>query len=224
MTNEEALKKAGGDWDFESKLCHLNTITKYIPKDAEIFDAGSGRGVLTLALKLLGYHVSGGDKKIYPDAVFPVQKFDILKDEPEKQYDAVISIATLEHQTNPALFLKKLLAMVKDNGYIYLATPNVTHLLNRARFFFGEPPLGNLKELMSEENFTGHVREYSMKELKQMCEWSGIKIILAKNRQETKPNFNFRNFRGVYVNFFRLLSYLIPGARESNIILGRKLC
>ena len=74
MTNKEALKKAvhlvspynpGAGWDFDSNLKHLNTIIKYIPKTTSVFDAGCGRGTLTLALKFLGYKVEGGDKYIF---------------------------------------------------------------------------------------------------------------------------------------------------------------
>lgn len=214
MIEKEALKKAGGaGWDFDCNLEHLNIITKYIPKNVSIFDAGCGSGILDMALAFLGYDVRGGDLKT---------NFDILKDKLDRQYDAVINIAVIEHQTNLGLFVARLKDMVRDGGYIYIATPNPTHLLNRIRFLFGGPPMGNLKEWFNSDNFTGHVREYTLAELKQMFEWAGIKIIEAKNKQVIKPKLNFKSFRNIYVNLFRFLAYFIPGTGDANVILGKK--
>jgi hypothetical protein len=82
--------------------------------------------------------------------------------------------------------------------------------------------MGNIEELIESENFSGHVREYTLAELKQMFEAAGIKIILAENRQETKPKLVFRHPRDIYVNLFRFLAYFIPNTGDANIILGRK--
>jgi len=238
MINKEALKKAieiislyapGAGWNFDSNLEHLNTITKYIPKNVYVFDAGCGTGVLALALIFLGYKVEAGDrhiieniKKIWDNYGLRVKNIDILRDDIGKKYGAVVSIATIEHQANPKLFLNKLKEMAVDGGYIYVATPNITHLLNRIRFLFGRPPQSNLEEFFEEENFVGHWREYTLDELKKMFEWSNIKIIEAKNRQETKPKINFKRLRDIYVNLFRFLSCFLPGTGDANIILGRK--
>lgn len=249
MTNEQALRKAidiislynaKAGWDFDSNLEHLNILTKHIPKTTSIFDAGCGLGILAMALTFLDYNVEGGDKyifegkntysiqdiegirKLWVDYGLEIKNIDILKDDIGKKYGAVISIATLEHQVNPKLFLSRLKEIIVDGGYIYIATPNITHLLNRIRFLFGRPPLGNLEELFNKIDFTGHVREYTLGELKQMFEWSGIKIVEAKNRQEIKPKINFKNFRNFYVNLLRCFAYFVPSARDANVILGRK--
>lgn len=253
MTNEQAFKRAielislynpKAGWDFDSNLEHLNILTKYIPKNISIFDAGCGWGILALALTFLGYKVEGGDKyiferentysiqdlegirKLWDEYGLKIKNMDILKDDVGKKYGAVISIATIEHQVNPKLFLSKLKEMVVDGGYIYIATPNITHLLNRIRFLFGKPPQGNLKEFFSVkdggENFVGHFREYTLEDLKKMFEWSGIKIIEAKNKQAIKPKINFGKFRDIYVNLLRLSAYFLPGTRDANIILGKK--
>ncbi len=249
MTNKQALKKAvdlifpynpRADWDFDSNLKHLDTITKYIPKTATVFDAGCGWGILALALTFLGYKVEGGDKyifegkndysieniesvkKIWSGCGLKIINIDITKDDIGKKYGAVVSIATIEHQLNPKIFLNKLKEIAADGGYIYVATPNAANLLNRIRFLFGRPAQGNLKEFFREENFVGHFKEYTLDDLKKMFEWSGVKIITAKNRQETRPKIDLRNFRNVYINLIRLLSYFIPGTGDANFILGRK--
>ena len=181
-----------------------------------------------MALIFLGYKVEGGDKyifkgkntysiqdiegirKLWADYDLEIKNIDILKDDIGKKYGAVISIATIEHQINPKIFLNKLKEMVVDSGYIYIATPNIIHLLNRFRFLFGKSPQINLKEFFEEENFVGHWREYTLEDLKKMFKWSGIKIIRRKKDQETKPKIDLKNFRSIYVNLLRLLACVIP--------------
>ena len=246
MTNKQTLKEAykilspysdRHSWEFNNNLVHLNFLTSEISRDKTIFDAGCGAGILALALKMLGYNITGADKYIFKEesefAVGDIKKLqniwqshgleissqDILIDGINKQYDVIISIATIEHQINPKNFLEQIKKITKPGGYIYLATPNVSHLLNRIRFLFGRPPLGNLRNFYQQEkNFTGHWREYTLSELKQMCVLSDLKIIAAKNVQSMRPRLSM-NFRKFYVNLFRLLSYLIPGAKDTNIIL-----
>lgn len=222
-------------WEFENHLAHLKILTKYLSTGHTIFDAGCGIGILALTLKLMGYRVEGGDrylfeknntysvddisglKKIWKQNGLEIRDVDIFN--LDKKYDFVISIATIEHQSRPGLFLKKLKEI--SNDYIYIATPNTANLLNRIRFLFGRPPLNNIEEFYMEDNFVGHWREYTLKELKQMFEWEDIKIIKAETQQSIKPKFVFKNFRDIYVNLFRLLTYILPGSGDANIILGK---
>ena len=250
MTNKEALQKAYQSlspfsnkqkWEFNNNLVHLNFLTKHIEKNKTIFDVGCGIGILAMALNFLDYKIEGGDKFVFKEegdlAVNDINKLqdiwkkynlkisdqDILVDRTNEQYDVIISIATIEHQTNPKKFLEKIKTAIKSDGYIYLATPNVSHLLNRIRFLFGRSSLGNLENFYQQgENFTGHWREYTLSELKQMCVLSGFKIVKASNIQSMKPNLKIKNLRLIYVSLFRLVSYFMPGARDTNIILGKK--
>ncbi|PIR93545.1 hypothetical protein COT99_00035 [Candidatus Falkowbacteria bacterium CG10_big_fil_rev_8_21_14_0_10_43_10] len=250
MSNKEALRQSykilspfsdKQRWEFNNNLVHLNFLTKYLDKSRTIFDAGCGIGILALALTLLGYKVEGGDKYLFTFgskfAVDDIEKLrtiwkkynlrisekDILTDEISQKYDAIISIATIEHQRNPKLFLEKLKNAVKDGGHIYIATPNISHLLNRARFLFGLSPMsGHLKQWFEQgENFTGHFREYTLSELRQMSEWSGLQIVVAKNVQSMRPNIK-SGLRAIYMNLFRLLSFILPGAGDTNLILCKK--
>lgn len=233
----------GARWEFNSNLVHLDFITKYIQKGSEIFDGGCGIGILALALQLLGYQVAGGDKYVFEtNNNFLVNKLnqlkqiwqnndlkinprDIIKDAWSQKYDAVISVATIEHQRDPKRFLEKLKEGVKRDGYLYLATPNPTHLLNRFRFLLSRSAFSSLENFFQQgENFVGHWREYTLAELKLMFKWLNIEIVEAKNLQDKKPYFlRIRSFREFYIACFRLLSYFIPGAGEANLIIGRKI-
>lgn len=250
MNNKEALLKSykilspyadKQRWEFSSNLYHLNFLTARIKKDSKILDAGSGIGILALAFKLLDYNVEGMDKYVFKlnneffsgdlaklkqtwaDQGLKIMNKDILADNPDKKYDVVISVATLEHQKNARLFLSKIFGYLEKGGFIYIDTPNIANLLNRLRFLCGKSPLGNIEVFFRDgENFNGHWREYTMEEVKKMSELAGINIIEAINPQTQSAKFDLSSPRRVYLNLFRLLSLLVPGARDANIIWGQK--
>ncbi|MDP3900372.1 MAG: methyltransferase domain-containing protein [bacterium] len=251
MTNEAALQKAYKTlspysdkqlWEFNNNLVHLNVLRPHLTPEQQIFDAGCGIGILALTLKFLGYNIEGGDKYLFlPDNDFAVAEIqnlqkiweeqnlritsrDILDDDLDKKYDVIISIATIEHQKEPKKFLEAMLRNLNENGLIYIATPNVSHLLNRIRGLFGRSQMsGHLENFFKRgDNFEGHWREYTLHELKVMFKWLGLEIAAAENIQSMKPELSFKNLRSVYVDLFRLLSRLLPGTRDTNIIIGRK--
>lgn len=249
MNNKQALLQAyallapysdKARWEFHSHLYHLNLLTRNITKDTTILDVGCGIGIFALSLKLLGYDVEGYDKyvfqantsytahdiaglqKIWDTHGLRIVSRDVFDgDRFVKQYDVIVSIATIEHQSRPRSFLGSLKRSVRPGGLIYLSTPNVAHLLNRIRCFFGRPPLGNIQELFeTDANFVGHVREYTLGELAQMFSWLGIDVLRTAWVQDKKPKLP-RNFREIYVTILRIISYIVPFFRETNVIIGR---
>ena len=229
-------------WEFDNNLAHLRFVTAYVPKTSAVLDVGCGIGILALALTYLGYKVTGVDKyvfeennsfsvadisglrRVWDDQGLVILPQDILRDEIGKRYDAVISIATVEHQKNPKLFLQHLLAVGRAGALIYLATPNISHLLNRVRFIFGLSPLqAHLPDFFNRgEQYEGHWREYTLAELKQMFIWLDSDVISARNVQSMRPRLSFKSWRALYVNAFRLCAYALPGARDTNIIIAKK--
>lgn len=227
-------------WEFNSHLNHLNLLTRNISKTATILDIGCGIGIAALSLRLLGYDVEGYDKfvfqentsyavndlaslcKIWDQQGLQITPNDVFDNNHfTRQYDAVVSIATLEHQSCPRSFLEKVKRSARSGGLIYLSTPNIAHLLNRIRCFFGRPPLGNLQELFeTDAKFVGHFREYTLEELMRMFTWLDIEIVFAKRVQDKKPKWP-RNLREIYVNLLRVVAVIFPKLGETNVIIGR---
>ncbi len=250
MTNKEALLRSyqilspyadKQRWEFNNNLVHLNFLTKNISRNSSVFDAGCGIGILDLALIQLGYKVEGADRYVfnqdnsfYVDGLanlkniwekhgLKISSQDITTENVGKKYDVIISVATVEHQKDPRAFLNNLLQILNTGGLLYVATPNVAHLLNRLRFLFGRPPLGNLRDFFeSGERFTGHWREYSLSELENFFQWLGLEIIESKNVQSMKPSINFKKPRSLYVSLFMILSRLFPNCGDTNMVLGIK--
>lgn len=251
MNNKEALEKAykflspysdNQNWEFNNNLVHLHLITTYIPKTTSILDVGCGIGILDLALVLLGYTVTGIDKYVFKannsfsiDDINGLRRIwekqglviiakDILQDDLGTQYGSIISIATIEHQKDPKRFLERLVGATAPGGFIYIATPNISHILNRLRFIFGRSPVSaHLPNFFNRgENYEGHWREYTLGELGQMFQWLAISILHAVNLQSMRPRFKLISPRSWYVSVLRLLAVIIPGARDTNIIIGQK--
>lgn len=251
MTHSEALAKAyeilspysdKQKWEFNNNLVHLRYITKHVPKTSSILDVGCGIGILDVALMFLSYRVTGVDKYVFePNNSFSINDIsglrriweaqgfiifpkDILQDDVGAQYGAVISIATIEHQKDPKRFLERMLHVAEPGGIIYMATPNLSHLLNRIRFVFGRSPMAaHLSDFFEHgERYVGHWREYTLRELRQMFAWLDICVIDSHNVQSMRPRFKLFSVRSWYVSLFRLLSYLLPGMRDTNIIIGQK--
>lgn len=225
-------------WEFDSNLVHLNFLTKYLPKDGTILDAGSYIGILALALRFLGYNVEGSDKYLFiPNNTYfvgdleqlksiwarhnlSVLNQDVITDAPIKKYDAVLSVAVIEHQRYPRLFLDGLKRCVKPGGFIYVATPNLANLANRFRFLLGRPPVQNIERLFKDaEEFNGHWREYTPQELKSVFKLSGLSVVASKTCQSMRPNW--KSLGKLPLNLTRLIARLLPSTGDTNLIVGK---
>lgn len=232
-------------WEFFNNLKHIESICKHIPKGVKILDVGSGMGIFALALTKLGYQVDGLDKYIFfPNTYMSLgsgalQKLsavwqrnnvriinkDIFEYDTQYKYDCVVNIAVIEHQKDPKRFLEACTSHVKTDGYFFCVTPNMVDLLNRFRVLAGRSAFRDLKPFFEAgENFVGHWREYTLTELKQMCEWSSLEIVEARNHR-TSPYFNKKNStrRSLFLGIFRLLATLAPGSRDTHSIICKKL-
>lgn len=218
----------------------------YNQDNNKIIDLGSGIGILSLALIFLGNQVEGMEKYIFSDVEssmfkpddldnlkqvwqqnnFKVNNFDITQSLPDQfvgKYDVVINTAVIEHLKSPKLFLQNINFMLKPSGIVITMTPNLVVFYKRLRFLCGFSPNWNLFEFFNTgDNFAGHWREYSMKELKSMHEWLDFKIIFAQNC-DIFSLFRKKTLRNVWHLFVRYISIIIPNSREANFVVARKI-
>lgn len=227
-------------WEFDSNLFHLSTIVSHVSKSDRIIDVGCGIGILALALKNLGFDVCGVDKyvfepknsynvsdidglkKIWERNKLNISSGDVLSGPDGRKFDVVVSVAVIEHQRYLRNFIENLLSFVGSGGKVYVATPNVSNLLNRFRMFFGRAPMANVEAFyINGESFNGHWREYNPHELKVIAKSANTKVIEVGAKQTTKPHFS-KDFKKWHVSLFRMLAYIIPGTGDTSYIWIQK--
>lgn len=207
-----------------------------------LLDVGCNIGLLVCAFKKLGVRAVGIDKYIFDEhdpffhvannaplrAIWAREGVDVIKGDffdvaalQGKQFDIVISDATIEHVRDPRAFLERMHAVTATDGHILISTPNLTTMLRRIRFVFGRSPLWDLKSFYDTgERFTGHWREYTLRELCQMCEWAGFEVVNAWNKNMLAP-FKF-TMKKMPRFIARVLSFFVPGSCDMNFIVCRK--
>ncbi len=229
---------------YQNSLELLLTIPKL--KTKKILDIGTGIGLMPLALNHMGIDASGLDYYIFPKNSNPmfnivdIEKLEKLWNthnivvhnqdvyhtnttiKPES-YDIILSEATIEHLKNPKEFLARCYELLAPGGYMLITTPNIATLLKRLRFFIGKSPLWPIEQFFEDgEQFTGHWREYTMKELIYMCKKSNFDIIKTENKNSLtkfkKWNQWGKNGRALIM----LISSLMPGAGEMHYLLCKK--
>jgi len=104
-------------------------------KNKQVLDVGCGTGLFSYMAAKKGAKVIGIDyskeainiaqkSHIHPNLLY--QNFDI-SNFPNKKFDIIVSLGTLEHMDNPFQILKKFKNFLKNNGKIIITSPNWTN-------------------------------------------------------------------------------------------------
>lgn len=134
---------------------------------------------------------------------------------PTEKFDAVLLVDVLEHLNNPGFALKEISRMLKNGGALSIRTPNCASLKNRIRMLSGKSPYHDLKGWVfdhrllvpntSEKRFQGHIREYTVEELRQLLNYFGLKLLYVKLRPaEHAP------YRKAFLKIYNILERLYP--------------
>jgi len=166
-----------------------------LPAKARIIDIGFFIPVVPITLAKPGFHVSSIENLAFYDNALndiislvsqsygiEVFDFNILHDDigTTKQYDAVILSAILEHLNGtPKYLLNRTRVLGKDNAYHKIAVPNVAAIRKRISLLLkGSPPFPSISAYFhSAYPFTGHNREYTVRDLMYVLKQSGFDII-----------------------------------------------
>lgn len=215
----------------------------------KILELGSSVGVQLVALAKLGAaECTGFDKFIFPDThespfrvtteqladlekVWTANRVQVAPQDlgdsfrsADGAYDIVTCNAVIEHTAG---IHKRLFAEVhrvlKPGGYFVVTTPNLATLLKRVRFLFGRSPMWDLKDYFETgTGFTGHVREFTVKECRQMFGWSGFEVVTAYSRP---AYFSWRQLKKPHIwhrVIMSWLSWLSPNWGDVIFVVGRR--
>lgn len=107
----------------------LNELNKYT-KGKSLLEIGIGSGELLAVAKELGYDTNAVElrqdraKEIAEMLSIPIWSCDFLKFESEKKYDILTMGDIIEHVTSPKAALQKAYELLKEDGVLWLSTPN----------------------------------------------------------------------------------------------------
>jgi len=99
-------------------------------KSRQMLDIGCGNGQFLMRAKSIGFKVKGID--FDPVAVKQAVKNDLnaecielLDIKEDSIYDAITISHVIEHISNPGDYIEKIYNLLKPNGFLYIATPNI---------------------------------------------------------------------------------------------------
>jgi SAM-dependent methyltransferase len=124
----------------DAKLLPLEPGHKYFlsdpnaPRSGDLLDVGCGTGNFLVASRDKGFRVSGTEldrsaagfarEKLSLENIFPFSIIDFAAQNPAAKYDVVTFFEVLEHQADPAAFLRSVASCLRPGGYIALSVPN----------------------------------------------------------------------------------------------------
>lgn len=197
-----------------------------LPKDANVLDVGCFPPFLfdKLAVSYQTYGISSPNEPVANKNVFTLN-IETDRINIDKKFDLIIFTEILEHLTNPYLVLKKLIPLIKSNGYLLITTPNITRLQNLVLLFSNKNIYFPLFQLEQPINFR-HQREYSLPEVVQIGQSLALKIeksftftayppFRPKNKTD---GFTLKTAK--YINYF--LTNIFKSRRDSLFVLFRK--
>lgn len=142
----------------------VNLFKKYI-SSGDVLDVGSGEGVFGY---MLGEQFNVTNLE-YPKALVKnkaVIKADFLKWKTSKRFGAIVFLESLEHVTNPSMYLKKAASLLKKDGLIFVEYPRFDSLESKI-----------LGKYWLQRDIPRHLFHFTKNGLKNIAEWTNLKEI-----------------------------------------------
>ncbi len=203
----------------------LEILKDYFKPGAKFLDIGSFNGYLMLGAKLIGYEASGTDLKEFVEGVKDFSSFynfnnlpaDLSLEPipyPENSYDLILFSETLEHLNfYPLDLFKEINRVLKPGGLVIITTPNLIRANNVLKMIAGRSINHEIEKTYGPGT---HYREYSFKEIKYLCQVSGLTI-----SSHQALNFKYPNL-GLMVRIIDLLSVFFPARKRDLFIIAKK--
>lgn len=140
-----------------------------------LLDIGCGEGVLLEEAKSLGFDVTGVDYSEYAVEVCHKKNLNAICLDIESQelpfneeFDIVIAAEIIEHLFDYYRFLASVNNCLKEEGLLFLTTPNSSWFVCRVLYLLGKTP--------TEIDSLQHIRFFSLSYLLRLCRDQGFKL------------------------------------------------
>lgn len=135
-------------------------------------------------------------------------------------FDIVLSVAVIEHlHDTPRHIMNAMGDKLKTGGILVIQMPNSVNLRKRMSVLRGRTNYNPLGELFySIGGYRGHVREYTLSETVQLCEWSGFELVEAR----TFEHLAQEKLKGLPRWLYTQAGNLIPSLRSGLMVVCRK--
>ena len=164
-------------------------VQQYFPQPKNIVacDVPCGAGSFSVHLAALGMKVTAIDVAAVEPFLFDANQ-RVLADVnaglplPDASLDALITIEGIEHLENPSFFLRECARVTKQNGWIFLSTPNVDSMRSR-RTHFTKGFARYFNPLSATEKTSGHQLPVDMVFVRGAADRAGLEVVeVAVNR------------------------------------------
>lgn len=181
-------------WAQRESLLHiLPLLDRALPKRGRLLDVGCGSMIKLAAFRWLGFQCHGvddfGDQVFQEEGVVETliawarqQGLDVhvspVGGLPLAPFDCVTFIHVIEHlHESPRGVLRSFSDILRPGGILLVVTPNAVNIRKRLDVLRGVsnyPPLAEF--WVAAGTWRGHVREYTLAELKSIVQWAGFAI------------------------------------------------
>ncbi len=155
------------------------------PQDKVLLDVGCGTGVHAASLSAAGVQVHGltlseaerqqSAPYMHRSIVANVETWE--PDYPPGYFDAILLSHVLEHLVNPALTLKRLAPLLRQDGRIYIGLPNIAFWRYRVRALMGQFEYEEMGPMDRR-----HLRFFTYYSACRLAEQAGLRVLQAKVR------------------------------------------
>jgi 2-polyprenyl-3-methyl-5-hydroxy-6-metoxy-1,4-benzoquinol methylase len=195
-------------------------------KGGKILEIGAAPYHLTYLLSRKGYDVTGID--IAPERLgsfisrndLNIVKCDIESEAlplEDNAFHYIIFNEIFEHlRINPIQTLREMNRVLHPDGFMALSTPNLYSITNIVKYFLGMGMDNPYEEFLKLETIQhmGHVREYSIRQVKIFLEKTGFTNIEVQRK-------SFGRLKGMWTPF-NFIRKLIPGIHALQIHICSK--
>ena len=185
------------EWDEPLLYCHdfyLSLVERYQPQRGRILDVGTGKGHLLMAAQRRGWNPTGYD--VDCESEQPISEkigmeilcgdFFRLELKPES-FDTVYMHQVIEHIKSPVPYFEKVHSILKQNGVLFIAQPNI-HSGSALFKFFMERIGVRKKNIAAYYGTEGHLWYYTVLSMKNTLRRFGFEPLYIRSCHKVRAH------------------------------------